>query len=177
VSPQQRKQPSPPNWGGQVIWVALLISLLIWAFWGTGHFGSSSVTISYTAFEDQLGSGNVSRVTLTGHEIQGQLKKAAEEKKSDGSTQKYTKFLTYVPAVGDNTLLPTLKSQNVEIDVHPETHSSWAPLLIYLLPILLIGAVGHFIFKRLQTQGRGIMRMGQSGAHLYDRTQQEKTTS
>lgn len=173
---QQGRQPNRAKWGGQVIWVALLVSLLVWTFWGSGNFGSKGVAISYTAFEDQLGSGNVSSVTLTGQKIQGQLKKAADKKKSDGSTQKYTEFVTYVPAVGDDTLLPTLKSQNVEIEVNPQTQSSWAPLLIYLLPIVLIVGFGYLVFKRLQSQGKGIMRMGQSRARLYDRTQQEKTT-
>ncbi len=156
--------------------MALLAALLVWTFWGAGNFGSSAVVISYSTFEKQLAAGNVEQVTMTGDEIQGKLEKQAEKKQSDGSTRKYTEFTTYVPAVGDDTLLPALKNQGVEIEVHPQSQSGWGPILIYLLPIVLIAGFGYVVFRRIQSQGRGIMRMGQSKARLYDRTQEEKTT-
>src|SRR5262245_11252799 len=81
------------------------------------------VTVPYTFFKQQVASGNVSKITSRGEDIQGEFKQPVadpnppvDQAPPAGQTpQSYTKFATIRPAFEDPELLPLLERNNVVI--------------------------------------------------------------
>ncbi len=145
---------------------------LILGFFG-GTF-TNDTQISYTSFRSQVASGNVKSVTVSGDKITGTLIKAGTITKN-GTSVNYNDFVTYVPSFGDNQLLQLLQSHNVDIVTEPASNFSWASLLSYALPFLLLIIVGYYFLNRSQSQGDNVFSMGKSRARLYHKST-ERTT-
>jgi cell division protease FtsH len=173
----QQQAPKSPllNFGPRIIWFILLLALAGWVWQSIYQSPSSPVQISYTEFRTQVLADNVSSVTITGNQVQGDLNKAANTTDSAGNKQSYQQFTTYVPSFGDRNLLPTLESHSVDVTVQPDNGIALLPLLINYLPIVLLGVLLVIYFRRMQSQGQGLFSMGQSRAKLYDR-RKERTT-
>ncbi len=158
---------------GMSIWLILLVVASLWV---VGVFDrGQAVEISYSAFRQQVEEGNVARVTVTGEQIQGELKEPAE-KQVDDETVSYTDFNTHLPSFGDEELLTLLEEQGVEVQTEPQSDFSWTTLLINALPILVLLGLGYLMASRMRSQGRNIFSVGSSQAELYDREEEELTT-
>jgi ATP-dependent Zn protease len=59
------------------IWLILLIVLAIW-LWSTFGGTSNNTQIPYNTFRQQVESGNVQQITVSGEKITGKLKQPAE---------------------------------------------------------------------------------------------------
>jgi len=96
--------------------------------------------MSYSAFLDQFEAGNVASITFQGTEIDGRFKHAVDSAIPTGTAQRDT-FSSRVQDVGDPTLIPALRKEQVSIDV--TAPSLWTSLLGNLpWPMLLIlGAI------------------------------------
>jgi cell division protease FtsH len=159
------------------IWLILLAVLAIW-LWSIFGGTSNNTQIPYNTFRQQVESGNVQQITVSGEKITGKLKQPAETTVSTFNGQKkvkYTNFVTYVPSFGDKELLPLLEKNNVVINSQPAQNFSWLTILSSVLPFLLLLGIGYFFLRRMQSQGQDIFSMGQSRAKLYDQTK-ERTT-
>ena len=113
---------------------------------------TNKTDISYTAFIKHVQQDEVKSVTISENGITGLLK--------DGKV-----FTTVAP--NDATLIPTLRSRDVEIKAeNPPEPPWWTTLLSSLLPILLL--VGVWVFFMQQTQGGGgkVMSFGKSRAKM-----------
>ena len=175
---EQRPQIRRPGCGGSVI-VWLLVGLAVASlFWGPlSRQFSGRTRISYSAFRDQVENGNVTQVTVSGEEIRGQLKEAAQKGTGEEAVE-YTEFITYLPSFGDEQLLSELESAGVEVQTEPESDISLITLLINFLPILLLVGFVYLIFRQRQGQGQNLLSvfsMQKSQAQLYDR-EKERTT-
>jgi cell division protease FtsH len=149
--------------------------MLIPWLWSAFTGGKAGPEISYTAFRQQLETGNVKQVTVTGDKIVGQLKQAATTTDQQGNAQKYTSFTTYVPSFGDNQLFPLLQQNRVVVNTQPEQAFSWWVILVDVLPFVFLLGLGYYFFTRMRSQGQSIFSMGKSGAKLYNR-KKERTT-
>jgi cell division protease FtsH len=151
-----------------IIWIVVLIFVgyLIFTLFLRGNSGQ--VEISYSTFRKYVQAGEVQSVTITGNEITGTLTKQVTGSVV-GSTQNetYSIFYTYVPAVGDPTLLPLLESYNVQVISQPQSGISIGTILLYLLPTIAIGILIYWIFRQLASRGSGVMSVGRSQAKLY----------
>ena len=98
---------------------------------------------SYSTFRSQLEAGNVGKVTIRGDRISGTSRSRRKRRSRQASRYQYTQFVTYVPSFGDNSLLPLLQSQKVDIVTEPaEDFAFWREVLAGMLPFLiLIGLV------------------------------------
>jgi cell division protease FtsH len=139
--------------------------------------------ISYTLFRQQLQDGNVEQVTVSGDQIQGELKEPiqadTEGTEAEGEeSPTFSEFVTYLPSFGDEQLLSLLEEQGVEVETRPDTEFSWWAILINFLPFILLIGLGVWFFSRMRSQGQGIFSVGKSQAKLYDRekAEQERTT-
>ena len=157
-----------------LLWAILLVMLVPW-LWSAFTGGKAGPEISYTAFRQQLETGNVKQVTVTGDKIVGQLKQAATTTDQQGNAQKYTSFTTYVPSFGDNQLFPLLQQNRVVVNTQPEQAFSWWVILVDVLPFVFLLGLGYYFFTRMRSQGQSIFSMGKSGAKLYNR-KKERTT-
>lgn len=168
---------SPVGRSRSIIWIVLLFLI---GFWAWSLFGGldDRTEISYTIFREQVQSGNVSEVTVSGEEITGTLEEPAETTigtVGGESTVEYTNFLTYLPSFGDEELFSLLRENEVQINTQPAQEFSFVTLLINFLPFLLLIGIGFLFFRRMQGQGQDIFSMGRSRAKLYDQ-KQERTT-
>ncbi|MFO7767774.1 MAG: ATP-dependent zinc metalloprotease FtsH [bacterium] len=156
--------------------IVLFVALAVWA-WSLFSSDRGGTAIPYTTFRAQLEAGNVSRVTITGNRVEGELDEARQLTTSEGGTQEYARFVTHIPAFGDEGLMQTLREQGVEVQVRPESELSFPALLMGLLPFLLLAGLFYFMYRRAQGQGQGMFGMTKSRAKLYDRSTEETTFS
>jgi len=174
----QRIQRRATGCGIPLIWILLLAAIAPW-LWNVFQNGlENRVEISYyPAFRQQVEGDNVAKVTVTGSEIQGELKDPATKQPADpdGDAIEYTKFVTYLPSFGDEELFSTLRDHDVQVESVPETDFSFWAILLNVLPFLFLIGVGYFFYQQMQGQGRQIFSMGKSRAKLYNR-EKERTT-
>ena len=133
------------------------------AIWAMDHYSAGNVSktdISYTAFIKHVQQDEVKSVTISENGITGRLK--------DGKT-----FTTVAP--NDSTLIPTLRSRDVEIraELPPQT-PWWATLLSTLLPMVLIVGL-WFMLMNQSSGGSRMMNFGKSNARRYDESKNKIT--
>ncbi|GHC85117.1 ATP-dependent zinc metalloprotease FtsH [Streptomyces flavofungini] len=140
------KRRLPGGWGGLILTalIVYLIANLVLSFFNDGD----EPTISYTEFNKQVDSGNVSKIYSKGDAIQGQLKK--EQKDPDGGDE-YTKFKTQRPEFADDKLWSDLTKNKVTVTAEPvvQQRSFLSNLLISLAPMLLLVVLWIFIARRM----------------------------
>lgn len=182
--PDNQNQQQNPLRRSRIIWIILLILLVSWGwsiFRNTANAGTTA-DINYSRFRQELESGNVASVTLSGEEIQGELQQPITVSTPSGGgeaeTEEYTRFITYVPSVGDDELLPLLQEQEVTIVTEPSQGTPLWTILINVLPIFFVLALFYFIYRqmRAQSSGSGIFSINRSQAKRYDKEKEDRTT-
>jgi cell division protease FtsH len=147
-----------------LLWVIIAV-VLFTVFESFNPHSSRSSDLAYSAFVQNVKSGNVSSATISADQpatISGKLK--------DGSA-----FRTVAPMLGfsTNAVVKEMQEQGVELRQDPSEGFSLIGLLISWLPVLLI--VGVFIWFMRQMQsgggGRGAMSFGRSRAKLQGEDQ------
>jgi len=164
---------------GPTIWRPLLVTVLLLflldLFYGSvvKQAAERGVEISYSRFRDELDAGNVKDVTLRGFFLRGNFRQpvklpAATVEKKGGATDT-TAFNTYVPSLGDPTLMQDLAAKKVEVTAVPADGSSGVNILLYLLPWVLIIGVWWFVMRGMKAQGPTSLMGGfaRSGAKTY----------
>ncbi len=159
-----------PSWR-LVLW---LLMIFVIGYWVLDLSGSGGPQISYTEFRDQLTAGNVTEVVVQGERIRGTLADSATHM-AQGDTTRYTAFVTFVPSFGDEELFTLLREHDVQVETRPESDGGWWTLLLWLGPLFLLLGLGWLAMRRMRTPGQNILNIGESGAKLYDRTDEETT--
>ncbi len=171
------KTPKPVSHWPLIGWLVLLF--LLAGPWVASLLTGGGTAISYTAFRSQLEAGNVAKITMQGDRVSGNLKKPVEQKNPSGVTTSYQQFVTYLPSVGDDKLLPLLEAQKVDIITLPRRDASWwGEILSATLPILILVALGSFLLRRRGLGGaQGVFSFAGSRARLYERRKERTTFS
>ena len=142
-----------------ILWVIILV--LIVALFNLFQAPSSrapSRELSFTEFMASVEGNEVNSVTIQGDNITGETR--------DG-----TQFRTYAP--DDPTLVPTLRSNGVDIKVVPRNEGEttlWS-ILISWFPMLLLIGVWIFFMRQMQGGGGKAMGFGKSRAKLLTERQ------
>lgn len=140
-----------------LIWTAIIIGLMM-VFQTFNE--KTSPQIAYSEFLNDLNSGSVKEVVMSGSEISG--------KRSNG-----TSFLTLSPETSNDLLIGTLREKNVQITAKPVRGQSLLVSLFFnLLPIFVL--VGFWIFIMRSAQGGGgknPMSFGKSKAKMLTEDQ------
>ncbi|HEU5102001.1 MAG TPA: ATP-dependent zinc metalloprotease FtsH [Roseiflexaceae bacterium] len=142
------------------------------------------VSVPYTFFKQQVASGNVSKITSRGEDIQGEFKQPIAhpdppaQQTSPAQTpaqtpQTYTKFATIRPAFEDLELLQLLEQNGVVITAEP-LEAPRSPLLTLLFSfgptLLLLGGFLWLSSRAARAAGGGVLGLGQSRARRYEAT-------
>jgi cell division protease FtsH len=174
-----------------------MLALLIWNIWSLWPQISHDIAIPYSAFVDQVQSGNVTNVQIDGAQISGTFQKglpasnlipldqlatppatpqSASTSQTDTNPEIYTSFTTTFPeTVGDPSLLKLLEANHVVVEVQSSSGSFLSNLLLGALPfILLILLWGWMGRKALQSQG-GILNFNRSKARRYSEERPQVT--
>ena len=157
--------------GRMLIWVIAATLLALWAYtyWGMGPTGAQR--ISYTEFREQVDKENVTRVTVQGEKVNGELSSAVETSRQ-GETMEYRQFVTYIPSFGDDELMSKLEQKGVDVQTEPESTFPWGLVIMGLLPVVLLFGLGYIFLRRMQAQGQGLFSVRQSKARLYDKDEE-----
>jgi hypothetical protein len=134
-TPQRPRFTKDPNEAGKPriawFWWIILAGLLVWNLFALWPKSQLEVTLPYTAFLDQVRTGNVVSVSITGAKITGEFIKpvtwpapatSASSQANGPATDStsYQAFTTNFPdTIGDTSLMPLLEAQHVQVDVSP----------------------------------------------------------
>lgn len=176
------------------IWWIILIGLIAWnVFLLIPNNATPSVDLPYSIFLTQVKDGNVKEVKIVGSQISGTLNKAITwppptqaatpqatpqasptavpgfaNLQSAPTPQQYTAFSTTFPeTVGDPSLMPLLRQENVQIDVSAPSTPWFEVLLTDGLPILLLVLIVIWIGRSASQGQSGIFNFGRSKARRY----------
>ena len=142
---------------GKNLLLWLIIGVVLITVFNTFNSGEEPPQEAYSAFLEQVETGQVASVVFEGQEL----------KVTRMSGERY---VVVMPSVGDGSLLATLKDAGVSVEGKmPEEQSFWAQLLIASFPILIIIAVFMLFMRQMQggVGGRGNpMTFGKSKARL-----------
>ena len=153
----------------------LIKNLLIWTviavvimslFSGIGGKNQAIEKYNYSEFMQQVQTGQVEEVTISGREISGSLK--------SGQT-----FQTFSPETDNSALVGELLNSKVQISGKaPEKQSFLAQIFIHWFPFLLLIGVWIFFMRQMQGGsggGRGAMSFGKSKAKMQTEDQVKVT--
>jgi cell division protease FtsH len=161
----------------------LLMFLLDLFFYGPFFFGlmrgqPATIDLPYSRFLQQVEQGNVSGVTIkSDNSITGALKKSIHQQQgsAEQSSGTATHFTTFIPTMGDPTLLPLLKLKGVEIGAQPAQPpgvQTALELFLNALPVLLLLYFSVMSWRGMrqmqELQGGGLFGIGRSRAKLYN---------
>jgi cell division protease FtsH len=174
------------HWG----WWLVLLALMAWNIYSFLPRTPPQIDLPYSTFLDQVKTGNVASVKITGSAITGSFSNAytppvtstgtaqatpatqttpASSSSSSASTNSqpiaYTKFQTTFPeVVGDNTLISLLNAHNVEVNVAPPPSPWFTILLTDGLPLLLLVGVLIWMGRQATRSQAGIFKIGRTQA-------------
>ncbi|GHB04093.1 ATP-dependent zinc metalloprotease FtsH [Modicisalibacter luteus] len=147
-----------------ILW--LVIAAVLLTVFNNFSVDSTTQTMNYSQFVEQVQEGQVRTVTIDGYTISGE--------RQDGS-----QFQTIRPAAQDPKLMDDLLANDVNvIGKKPEEQSLWTRLLIASFPILIILAIFLFFMRQMQGGGAGKggpMSFGKSKAKLLTQDQVKTT--
>lgn len=183
---QQSREPSQqePSHRRLGFWLRLLllIFLINLFFYGPLFFNLASagqtttISLSYSSFLQQVERGNVRSVTIrSDNSVSGTFRTPVHEQEANGQgTVVATGFTTFIPATGDPGLLPLLEKQGVEVSAEPVQSPWWQTALVWLvnlLPVFFLLYVGFMSWRGMRQmqdlQGGGLFGIGRSRAKLY----------
>jgi cell division protease FtsH len=144
------------------LWLVLaLIFLAIFSVFNKQH--GREPEIVFSEFMTAVDRGDVQKVTIQGHNIQGEYKNGE-------------RFRTFAP--NDPELVKSLREKKVKIAAKPEEDSPWyMVLLLNWFPMLLLIGVWIFFMRQMQVGGGKAMSFGKSRAKLLTENQHRVTFS
>jgi cell division protease FtsH len=172
VSPGADGRGAPPPKSPMRRWRLwpILVALLIINYWAASTFPDKEprAHIAYSPqFLREVQRDNVSQVTITVQNIEGEFKRAVTIDKKT-----FTRFATNQPALPtDDTLLALLKTKQVEINAKPADagRGLLGQILLGFGPTLLILAIIIFFMRRAAAGGGGALSaLGRSRAKRYE---------
>jgi cell division protease FtsH len=182
VQPQQDNKPNNPSPFPRIprwVWPVVLVILLIWTISSVQDMvrvanGTQSMPVPYSFFRDQVDAGRVQSVTFQGAQARGEFidsttfpATADESRALDIPQQTSSFFVTTLPPVEDNTLIPTLREQGVIVNAQTSDTSPLLILLIQFLPILLLFGFLLWSARRAQGQMGNVFGFGRTQAREY----------
>ena len=147
-----------------VIWTIIAVVIMS-LFTGVGGRNAASQEFNYTDFMQQVQTGQVEEVTISGREIAGSFKSGE-------------RFMTYSPETNNSALIGELIKAKVRISGKaPEKQSFLAQIFIHWFPFLLLIGVWIFFMRQMQGGGggRGAMSFGKSKAKMQTEDQVKVT--
>ena len=148
-----------------LIWTVIAVVLMS-LFNGIGNRNNMAEEYNYSEFMQQVQTGQVEEVVISGREILGTLK--------SGQT-----FKTFSPETDNSALVGELLNSKVKISGKaPEKQSFLAQIFIHWFPFLLLIGVWIFFMRQMQGGaggGRGAMSFGKSKAKMQTEDQVKVT--
>ncbi|MBN2233241.1 MAG: ATP-dependent zinc metalloprotease FtsH [Deltaproteobacteria bacterium] len=148
-----------PFYKNMALWLVIsLIMIMVFNIFNSPQV--SQHEIIFSDFIELVNKGQISDVTIQGHDISGRY----------GDTA----FRTYAP--DDPSLIEMLRDKGVKISAKPEKAPPlWQSILISWFPMLLLIGVWVFFMRQMQAGGGKAMSFGKSRAKLLNESQKRVT--
>ena len=146
-----------------ILWIIILVLIVgLFNLLQAPNINSRSKELSFTEFMASVESNQIKDITIQGDSIKGKTR--------DGSG-----FYTFVP--DDPSLIPSLRSNGVDIKVLPKTdgETTFWSILISWFPMLLLIGVWIFFMRQMQGGGGRALGFGKSRAKLLTEKQGKVT--
>jgi cell division protease FtsH len=143
-----KKRSGPTAW---LKWAIPLVVALLFASQAFGDRKPSATSISYSTFYNLSEEGKVTRVTITGQNVNGVLKEPVQI-----GGKAVQDFSTTLPSVPDQELLPLLRRQNVDLRAEPDQPSLWGPLTLTVLPWVIVLGAWAWLARRARNAIGGV---------------------
>lgn len=177
--PDSDNQPQRRPFGRLLFWLLLILPIIVYYFFLANGADAERITLDYSRFRQEVAAENVTAVTIEQFEVRGELAEAVTVPVADSAGEEATvtgdQFVTFIPGVGDDSLLPLLEQYDVQVTAVPPTDSTFWAILINVLPFLLLIGLGYFFISRMRQSGQQIFSMGESRAKLYDQEKEPIT--
>jgi len=121
--------------------------------------------LSYSDFYSQIDGNNVAKVTISGHDVTGELKKAAS-----GDTKFITTLLD-----NDRDFASELRKHHVNVNVENQSATPLLSIVFQLLPFILMALLLLFILRQAQSGGSQALSFGRSRAKLLSENRPKVT--
>ncbi|WP_243372335.1 ATP-dependent zinc metalloprotease FtsH [Geotalea sp. SG265] len=162
----------PSVWKPVVLMLALVVFFNIFYNLFSTQGTTQEYSISYSRFRAELAADNIKSVTVKGSNVRGTFRNktnVVEKVQGKEVTRQASAFTTVLPSVTDPTLMPELASKKVDVTAVSTETSSFASVVIYILPWLLIIGIWWLMMRGVKGQGPGTMMGGfaRSGARMY----------
>jgi len=156
----------------------MLLALLAFNIVGyVAHRGPQPVTLPYTAFRQQVESGNVAAISTVGMRVDGTVKHPIlwppGPKTKD--QRSYTAFVTVLPPFPDPTLWSMLLAHNVTVTSAGSGNPWVVDVIISALPLLLIVGFLVYMGRRMQQQQGSLFKFGKSRARIHTKAESNVT--
>ncbi len=141
------------------LWAIIIILLLtLYSALNGGVRQSAQAEIDFSTFLDKVETGQVTKVTIQGRDIVGELGTGANNK-----------FHTYAPDYPN--LVDHLRAKDVAITSLPEETGSFLNIFLGWLPMIVLIGVWIFFMRQMQGGGNKAMGFGKSKAKLLNERQ------
>jgi cell division protease FtsH len=172
VNPGDKKspdnKPSDKKPAPVLDWRPLLFTLFLFFLYYYLSPGAPTTPkdLPYSEFKQKLQNDELAAVQFKGQQVLVRLRSTGKPGQFD--------FVTRLPPVSDDMLLPQLEQQRVEILVRSEEWPLWATLLVNILPWILIFGLFAYSNRALQSRmggggaGGGLFGFSRSRARLYE---------
>jgi cell division protease FtsH len=145
-----------------IFWVVLIcVAVLLWAVVRTGNTRKEQ-SLTFTQFLNEVDSGRVKHVTITGNEVKGTFR--------DDNTALRTLIPSNYPDI-----YKTMREKGVNVEIKDANTSGWVSMLVNFVPFLLLFAFWIFMMRQMQSGGNKALSFGKSRARLHS-SQQKKVT-
>jgi len=163
LEPQGNRLTPPGSWKASLIYLATL-AVVVFLF--TRNTGPTPQETSYSEFLAALRSGQFAEVEINDQNLVG-IRKAAPGAKDAKPAEAPRMTTPRLPGIDEGALLKELEANQVKFTGRTTQTSFWGPLLIWLLPLVLIGLFYAASMRRL-AQGGGALTFGRNKAKIYD---------
>jgi len=167
----------PPQIPGKTAGFWILLVFLVFLVYQMIYIDRSTVeVITFSAFDEQVQTGNIRSISKTGLNVLGELNEKTTLTVKDGTLKEVDRFHTRL--LSDNPeFYEYIKAGNpdaTQIGEPPKTNW-WAHFLTYYLPFLLILVLWLFFLRQMQGGGNKAFSFGKSKAKLFNMDKPEIT--
>lgn len=147
-------------WKTILIWLGIIVALMFLTRNMTQ--GTKTINISYTDFYNQVKSGNVNSITVSGNSIEGVLKSEGKTY-MNGKPVTFLKFKTYLP-VKDPDLIKKMADENIQINV--KNSINWWDMIWPYIPFVVLIIIWVLIMRQMQGGAGKAFDFGKSRAKM-----------
>ncbi len=173
--PGNQPDPLGGTFASRTIWIAVLIGLATLLIFHHFQGPGTVVEIPYSDLKERIAATEVESVVISDWSVVATPTEEARDRfRAETEDETFDQWeATRLPQ--DETLLPLLEAQNIEVKVHHDPGCGNGGMLwIWLLPLLILFLFWGFLIRRMQgmnTPGGGgnsqVMSFGKSRAKVY----------